>query len=158
MARARPLIPTSAPRRSSPPSLQARLDEHGLILLFDGNCGLCDRAVQWVLRRDADGTMRFAPLQSALGREALARLPELAGVDTMILLHRNGAWVRSTAVLETARYVGGIWGVAVLGYLVPRPLRDWLYDQVAVRRLAMFGRVERCSVPTEQQRERFFLK
>lgn len=151
------MIPNTAPRRAAP-SLQARLDEHGLILLFDGNCGLCDRAVQWVLRRDAGGTMRFAPLQSAVGREALTRLPELAGVDSMVLLHREGAWIRSTAVLETARYVGGIWGLAVLGYLIPRPLRDWMYDQVAKRRLALFGRVESCSVPTAAQRERFFMK
>lgn len=152
------MIPTTAPRRAPAPSLQARLDEHGHILLFDGDCGLCDRAVQWVLRRDEGGTMRFAPLQSTLGKEALARLPELAGVDSMILLHRDGAWIRSTAVLETARYVGGIWSLAVLGYLVPRALRDWVYDQVAKRRLALFGRVESCSVPTAQQRERFFLK
>lgn len=101
--------------------------------------------------------MRFAPLDSTLGKQALARLPDLAGVDSMVLLHRGGAWIKSTAALEIARYVGGFWGMGVLGYLVPRALRDWVYDQVAKRRTAMFGRLDSCMLPSPGERERFYL-
>ncbi|MCC6773061.1 MAG: DUF393 domain-containing protein [Gemmatimonadaceae bacterium] len=155
MSRVRPIQPP--PRRAPEPSLASLLDEHGMILLFDGTCGLCDAAVQWILRRDPSGTMRFAPLDSRLGREALAQLPDLARVDSMVLLHRQGAWIKSTAALEIARYVGGIWGGAVLGYLIPRAVRDWMYDQVAKRRTAMFGRTDHCLIPAPEQRARFYL-
>lgn len=156
MSRSPPVPPP--PQRAQRASLATLLDEHGMILLFDGTCGLCNRAVQWILRRDPSGTMRFAPLESSLGREALAVLPDLAGVDSMVLVHRKGAWIKSTAALEIARYVGGIWGGAVLGYLFPRALRDWMYDQVAKRRTAMFGRTEHCLIPAPEQRARFYLE
>ncbi|MBK7833023.1 MAG: DUF393 domain-containing protein [Gemmatimonadetes bacterium] len=73
----RPSAPAKAPKGAKPSrqSLTALLEEHGLVLLYDGECGLCDRTVQWVLKRDREGSMRFAPLKSAVGREALARLP-----------------------------------------------------------------------------------
>jgi predicted DCC family thiol-disulfide oxidoreductase YuxK len=155
MSRSRSASPTRP--RTAQPSLESRLDEFGYILLFDGTCGLCNRAVQWILKRDPAGRMRFAPLDSTLGKHALARLPELQGVDSMVLLHRHGGWIKSTAALEIARYVGGIWGFVVLGYVLPRALRDWCYDQVAKRRTAMFGRLDQCMLPTPDERARFYL-
>lgn len=157
MPRSRPSNPVP-PRRPGKPSLQARLDIHGFILLYDGTCGLCNRAVNWVLRRDPGGPMRFAPLASPLGREALAMLPALADIDSVVLLHPGGAWLRSTAALELARYVGGPWRLALLGYLVPRPIRDWMYDQVARRRTRFFGRTESCPLPAPEVRERYFME
>lgn len=147
-----------APRTPSRPpgsSLPPLLEEHGFILLYDGVCALCNRTVNWILRHDRGGTMRFAALDSAVGREARRLLPDLAGVDSVIVLHREGAWVKSTAVLEIARYVGGIWSVALVGYLLPRALRDWLYDVVARRRYRVFGRYESCPIPPPEQRPRF---
>lgn len=135
--------------------LGAHLEAAGLILLFDGTCALCHRAVRWILRRDRTGTMRFAALDSAIGREALRRLPALAGIDSVILLHRDGAWIKSTAALEIARYVGGIWSLAVVGYVLPRAWRDALYDAVARTRHARFGRAEACDLPTPETRARF---
>ena len=99
--------------------------------------------------------MRFATLDGALGREAMHRLPALARIDSLVLLHAGGAWVKSTAVLEIARYVGGVWGLATVGYLMPRALRDWLYDAVARRRYAVFGRLDACPLPSAETRARF---
>jgi len=147
--------PAKRPAGSSKSTLSALLEEHGLILLYDGNCGLCNGTVQWILKRDRSGTMRFAPLQSAVGREALARLPDLAGVDSVILLHREGGWIKSTAILEVARYVGGIWGLGTIGYVFPRALRDWFYDFVAKHRYRWFGRYDECPIPSPEERQRF---
>ncbi|HEX4936749.1 MAG TPA: DCC1-like thiol-disulfide oxidoreductase family protein [Gemmatimonadaceae bacterium] len=153
--RQRSPIPQSGKPRGRGTSLAQRLEEHGLILLYDGHCGLCNRTVRWVLKRDPGGTMCFAPLSSAVGREALSRLPSLAGIDSVILLHKEGAWVKSAAVLEIARYVGGIWGLATLGYVVPRALRDWCYDFVARRRYGWFGRLDSCPLPPPEDAPRF---
>ncbi|MEO6445722.1 MAG: DCC1-like thiol-disulfide oxidoreductase family protein [Gemmatimonadaceae bacterium] len=145
-------------RSSRSPSrldLPALLAEHRYILLYDGVCGLCNRTVQWILRRDSDGPMRFATLQGPVGREALRRLPQLAVVDSVILLHPEGAWIKSTAALEIIRYVGGVWTLALVGYLCPRALRDWVYDSVARRRYARFGKLESCPLPSPAQRSRF---
>jgi len=128
-----------------------------MIVLYDGTCGFCHGTVRWVLARDPGGSIRFAPLQGGLAREALRQLPGLDGVDSVIVLHPAGAWVRSTAVLELCRYVGGGWRLLLAGYLLPRRLRDWLYDQFAKRRFALFARLDSCPIPSPEERERFLL-
>jgi predicted DCC family thiol-disulfide oxidoreductase YuxK len=135
--------------------LAAMLAQHGYILLYDGVCGLCNRVVQFVLKRDTIGTMRFATLQGELGKAALRQLPEIADVDSVILLHREGAWVRSTAALEVARYLGGRWSATLAAYAVPRILRDWVYDFIAKRRYRWFGKHADCPVPASEVRDRF---
>lgn len=146
---------SAAPAPRAQRELKELLSEHGFILLYDGVCGLCNRFVQWVLKRDPGGPMRFATLQGELGAAALKALPELTSVDSVVLLHRDGAWVRSTAALEVARYIGGGWLLALAAYLIPRPLRDWIYDAVARRRYAMFGKFDACPLPSPETRARF---
>jgi len=131
------------------------LAQHGYILLYDGLCGLCNRFVRFVLKRDTIGAMRFATLQGELGKAALRQLPEIADVDSVILLHRDGAWVRSTAALEVARYLGGAWAVTLAAYAIPRFMRDWLYDFIARRRYGWFGKQDACPAPAPDVRERF---
>jgi predicted DCC family thiol-disulfide oxidoreductase YuxK len=131
------------------------------VLLYDGLCGLCDRSVQFVLRHDRHGVIRFATLQGDFARAVLARHPKLAGVDSLVLLESDRASgtervsTRSTGVLRIARYLGGPWRLARIFHLVPRFLRDAAYDAVARRRLRIFGRLERCRVPEPAQRARF---
>lgn len=125
------------------------------MLLYDGQCGLCHRIVQLVLRHDRDGAMRFAALQGSVGRAAVAAIPALQDIDSMVLLHREGAWIRSTAALELARYLGGTFTLLLAGYFLPRGLRDWLYDRVARTRYRVFGTMAQCPVPSPDTRARF---
>ena len=145
----------SQTRGQASSTLRQAIDAHGYVLLYDGVCGLCNRFVQWVLQHDRHGTLRFATLQGPLGQEAVRALPELAEVDSVVLLYRDGAWVRSTAALEVARYVGGVWTLALAGYLVPRAWRDAAYDWMARRRYRMFGRFDACPIPSPETRQRF---
>lgn len=144
--------------RATGNSLAQRLEAHGLIMLYDGHCGLCNGTVRWLLKHDREGTMCFAPLTSAVGREALARLPSLAGVDSVVLLHKEGAWIKSTAMLEMLRYVGGIWSFATIGYVLPRTVRDAIYDFVAKRRYGWFGKLDACPMPSSEEASRFLMK
>jgi predicted DCC family thiol-disulfide oxidoreductase YuxK len=131
----------------------------GPVLLYDGTCGLCTRLVQWVLRTDRQGVLRFAPLNGDLARRARVRHPELDQTDSVVWLEPAGAasrvLLRSDAVLHLWTYLGRQWRLfAVLAGWAPRSIRDWLYDQVAVRRKQWFGTVDSCEVPTPEQRGR----
>lgn len=132
------------------------------VLLYDGTCSFCAWTVQFVLRHERKRTLHFAALQSAYGSEALARHPELRGVDSMIWLAPAAsggpqrAVVRSEAALQVARYLGGPWRLASLARVVPRPLRDAAYDLVAQHRHRLFGLAERCVIPPPAEQSRFF--
>jgi predicted DCC family thiol-disulfide oxidoreductase YuxK len=132
-----------------------------LVLLYDGLCGFCNHAVQFVLARDPGGAMRFAPLQGEFARALLARQPELSRVDSLILVEHAGrsgeerATTRSEAVLRIWSYVGGPWRAGNLLRLVPRPLRDWGYDRFARFRYRLFGRFDSCPIPAADVRARF---
>jgi predicted DCC family thiol-disulfide oxidoreductase YuxK len=133
----------------------------GQLLFFDGTCGLCDGFVQFVLRRDAAGRFRFAPLQGEAARRALAPFGvEAAALDTLYVLagaHSPAPQLlgRSDAVLYVLSQLPPPWrwlsGLRVL----PRPLRDAVYAQVARHRYRLFGRKEACGLPPPGQRERF---
>lgn len=137
------------------PALREVLELHGYVLLYDGVCGLCNRFVQWVIKHDRAGTMRFATLQGAYGQDAMKSLPDLARIDSVVLLSRHGALIKSTAALEVARYLGGLHSLLLAGYLLPRGLRDGLYDFIARRRYGWFGKLDACPIPPAATKERF---
>jgi predicted DCC family thiol-disulfide oxidoreductase YuxK len=114
--------------------------------------------VQFVLRHERQGELQFAPLQGAFAASVRTRHPALAGVDSMIWVEGDGAseqtYVRSAAVLRIARYLGGIWRLAAIGWLLPRPWRDALYNLVARHRHQLFG-AEQCYLPAPDVRARF---
>ncbi len=155
MARSRSKVLLARMASASASPLRRAIDTHGYVLLYDGVCGLCNRFVQFVLARDRTGSMAFATLQGAFGEEARRILPELAGVDSVVLLYKDGAYLRSAAAIEVARYLGGGWSLGVAAYLVPRPLRDWVYNRVAAVRYRVFGRFDHCPVPAPDVRGRF---
>ncbi len=132
----------------------------GLVMLYDGECAFCDGAVQTVLRHDRTGTLRFAPLQSGFGAAVKDRHPWLKPLDTLVVVDQSAGTERvlthSDAVLRLARYLGGWWKLALTGYAVPRPLRDWAYRLFARNRYRLFGKkTESCRLPTPAERARF---
>jgi predicted DCC family thiol-disulfide oxidoreductase YuxK len=126
------------------------------IVLYDGVCGLCHRAVRFLLRHDGKGHLRFAALQSPLGRRLLLqhRLSPDA-LDTLVLVEGGRASTRSAAVLGAARYLTPPWRYLALFLAVPAPVRDRLYDRVARSRYRWFGRLDACPRPSPSDRERF---
>jgi predicted DCC family thiol-disulfide oxidoreductase YuxK len=135
-------------------------DMNAPVILYDGNCGFCDRTVKFVLRRDPHGPLRFAALQSEFGQALVARHPALAGVDSVVWAERvNGAEqvrIRTDAALRLGTYLGGPWRVlAMLGRIVPRALRDAAYDAFARRRYRWFGTADACELPGVEERKRF---
>ena len=131
------------------------------VLLYDGLCGFCNKSVQRILRYDKRKTMFFAALQSEYGKSILTRHPELAGIDSLVFVepldfaYLERVFVRSDAALHVARYLGGPWKLALAGYIIPRSIRDYFYDQFAKRRYRWFGKYDSCLLPPPEVRARF---
>lgn len=132
------------------------------LVLFDGRCPFCHGVVRWILRHDHRRIFRIAPLEHPQAQRLLATQPDVAGVDSVVLLTRPArdapleALVRSVAVLRILREVGGVWRmVAAMGRVVPRRLADAMYDAFARRRALLFGRYDACPLPAPADRDRF---
>jgi predicted DCC family thiol-disulfide oxidoreductase YuxK len=126
------------------------------ILLFDGVCNLCNGLVRFVVKFDAEGRYRFAPLQSDVGRLLQERFDlDPDDVDTVVLVDGDEHYLKSDAILRVMRHLDGPWPLlAPLRYL-PRVLRDGGYDVVAATRYRVFGKKDACPVPAPEIRDRF---
>ncbi|HEY1995024.1 MAG TPA: DCC1-like thiol-disulfide oxidoreductase family protein [Edaphobacter sp.] len=140
--------------------LERKAIEGRALLLYDGVCALCNGVVQLMMKHDRRDRFRYAPLQSSLGREVLARFdihtfPDGVMLLTDALTSRGHLYQRSDAVAAALQLLGGSWGLAgrVLR-LLPRPLRDWGYGLVARFRYRLFGRYATCPIPPPEQRSR----
>jgi predicted DCC family thiol-disulfide oxidoreductase YuxK len=144
---ARPVAPSGPPRPAD--------DVFSPIVLFDGVCNLCEWFVRFVIRRDHRGRFRFASLQSEVAAGLLDPHPEARGTDSIVLLEGGRAHVKSAAALRILRGLGGAWTLFYALWLVPRPIRDVVYDLVARHRYRWFGRRDTCLIPTPDDRARF---
>jgi predicted DCC family thiol-disulfide oxidoreductase YuxK len=125
-----------------------------VIVLFDGVCNLCNGVVQFVIARDSHAKFKFASQQSQAGLE-LMRTHHLPEMTSVVLIRDGQALLKSDAVLEIARLLPAPWSWAVLFRILPRALRDLVYDLVARSRYSIFGRRNACWLPTPELRSRF---
>lgn len=129
------------------------------LVIFDGVCNLCTHSVRFILQHETEPLFRFATVQSPTG----SRLMRDLGLDpddaeTFVLIADGRAYLRSDAAIRIARDLRGAWRWLGAIKIVPRPLRDWVYDLVARKRYRWFGRTDECMVPTEETRARFIEK
>ena len=147
------------PERSAPSPLGTRAPLSAPVLplvLYDGECGLCSRSVQAILRWDPAGHFHFTPLQSPLGQRLLteANLPT-QDFDTLVLVDAKGAVrQRSDAVLGILAALPR-WRWTVIGWAIPRVLRDAAYAWIARRRHRLFRRPSACMTLRPEWRRRF---
>lgn len=133
----------------------ASLQHHALIL-FDGVCNLCNSSVNFIIDRDPDGYFQFAALQDEAARPILAQYSLSAEYTGSIVLVEDGQCYRqSEAALRIARHLQGAWPLLYHFILLPRPLRDTLYDWIARNRYRWFGKRDSCRIPTPELRMRF---
>jgi predicted DCC family thiol-disulfide oxidoreductase YuxK len=131
------------------------------LLLYDGVCGLCDRLVQFVLRHDRRDRFRFAALQSPLAASLLRGYGrDASDLDTVYVIARYGEpsaklLSKGRAVLFVLAELGGIWRLASVLRVLPRPLLAFGYDQIARRRYRWFGRYDACPLPTPATKAKF---
>lgn len=144
------------------------------MILFDGVCNLCSRSVQFILKRDKRGRFRFASLQSPVGQALLqqAGLPA-DHIDTFVLIENSNlpilstgvtagtppsaikVYTRSSGALRVLRLLGGAWALLYIFWIIPRPIRDIVYDWVARHRYRWFGKQDSCWLPRPEWKDRF---
>lgn len=140
----------------SPRSMSSVSDQFNNIVLFDGVCNLCSSSVQFIIKRDLKARFRFASLQSPTGQQLLEKfqLPTDA-LYSIILVQRNSFLERSDAALEIARQLTGLWPLFYVFKIVPRFLRDPIYNWISRNRYSWFGKKDACWLPTPELKGRF---
>jgi predicted DCC family thiol-disulfide oxidoreductase YuxK len=140
---------------------EARQARAGVLILYDGVCGLCNRFVNFVVKHDRRRVFRFASLQSPtahniLDRHRIRTIP----MDTVYVVANFGlpterVLSKSSATLHILSQLGGAWRLAGVARAVPARLRDLVYDAIARRRYRIFGKYDTCPLPDPSHRDRF---
>lgn len=127
------------------------------IVFYDGVCGLCHRWVWFILKRDKARTLQFAPLQGETAKARKDFPAELRTVVFVLQLRGTGeqVYTHSEAALQLLDHVGVFWRVVSWLRIIPRPMRDWVYQMIAARRYRWFGKFESCPLPPAEWRDRF---
>lgn len=130
--------------------------KHERVIVFDGICNWCNAWVNVTIDHDPDAKFKFGTLQSQPAQQLLKELCLPAkDFETFLLLEQNHVYTKSTAALRIVRDLSGFWPFFYLGIMIPRPLRDALYDYIARHRYEWMGKSKTCRVPTPTERGRF---
>jgi predicted DCC family thiol-disulfide oxidoreductase YuxK len=124
--------------------------------LFDGVCNLCNSSVQFVIQRDSNKVFRYAALQSDFAKNLLESLNQPApDVESVILVDGDAVFYRSNAALRIAKHLKGAWPMLSIFLIVPRFIRDAVYNFIGRNRYKWFGKQESCMIPTPELKELF---
>jgi predicted DCC family thiol-disulfide oxidoreductase YuxK len=133
--------------------METKLDK---LVLYDGDCGFCNRSVAFILKHERTDAIRFAPIQSTFTTELFARnnwdSPDLS---TFYFIDGNKKFERSAAAFEVVKFLKFPYSWLRIFRFIPRKLSDWLYNQIAKRRQRISNGF--CVMPTPEQRSRFEL-
>lgn len=127
------------------------------IILFDGVCNLCDKAVQYIIVQDKKDIFRFVALQSDLGKAITSYLGiDTAKLDSIILYEPGTAYyIKGEAVLRVAKLIGGWPSLLSIFGILPKKIQDWVYDFMARNRYKWYGKKESCLVPATAIQSKF---
>ena len=126
------------------------------VILFDGVCNFCNGAVNFTIKRDKNKIIKFAPLQSEIGKAFIKQygLPE-NDMRSFLLIENGKLCSKSTAALKVCRYLKGLWPLCYGFIIVPAFIRNAVYDLIAKNRYKWFGQKKECMVPTPDVKARF---
>lgn len=127
------------------------------IILFDGNCNLCNSTVQKVIAFDKKEVFYFATLSSDYGQQLADTLKIDLQVINSIILYEPGVSydIKSDAVIKIANECGGLWRLINIVLVLPKSIRDILYNFIAKNRYRWFGKNEHCMLPSDALKKRF---
>jgi predicted DCC family thiol-disulfide oxidoreductase YuxK len=127
------------------------------VVIFDGECAICNGAIRRVLKFDKQGVFRITGNASEVGKALIARsgLPADITQSSVVVVHGDRSWTRSSAVLQVIAFLPLPWKMAAVARIVPRPARDFVYRQIAKHRRKVEGADAACGIPTPELREQW---
>jgi predicted DCC family thiol-disulfide oxidoreductase YuxK len=125
------------------------------ILLFDGECGFCNKSIQFFLKHEKNKVMSFAPLQSDVGKLLRTYFEIDEKIDSIILIRSHDAYIKSCAALRLTTYMKGLYPLLISLLVIPPFIRNLAYNFIAKRRMKWFGRVESCALLKNEEKRRF---
>jgi len=125
------------------------------LILFDGVCNLCNGFVQFVIKNDKQKLFKFGSLQSENSKSILLNLGVEQNLKTVILIDDGVAYFKSDAALQIMKQLQFPFKILYIFIIVPRFIRNWVYDFIAKYRYKFFGKKDTCMVPTQELKERF---
>jgi predicted DCC family thiol-disulfide oxidoreductase YuxK len=121
------------------------------VIIFDGVCGLCNKSVNILIKMDRKKHFKYASLQG----EYIKTLDVEPDIDSIIFYVDGTVYYKSTAILKILRSLGGLWVISNIFYLIPKVIRDFIYDLIAKYRYNIFGKMESCRMPKQGEQELF---
>lgn len=126
------------------------------IILFDGVCNFCNSAVNFVIKRDKNSVLKFTTLQSGIAHQMLAHqnIPT-NDLSSFVFIENEKIYTRSTAALRVCKYLTGMWPLMNGFIIVPKFIRDGIYNWIAKNRYRWFGKKEECMIPSSEIKAKF---
>ncbi len=124
------------------------------VVLFDGDCNVCDWSVQFIMKHDRAGYFHFASLQGEIGHKMRLTFEVPPMIDSVLLIEQDRLYTKSDAALRICRSLDGPVKFLSLLLIVPRPIRNLAYDSFARNRFHWFGKKQACKLPTPEERRR----
>lgn len=125
------------------------------IILFDGVCNFCVGSVQFIIKRDPKGMYKFASLQSETGQTLLQQHQIPSTTDSFVFVDGEKAYIKSSAALRVCKNLTFPWKLLFPLIVIPRPIRDAVYELIARNRYKWFGKKQECMLPSPEIRSRF---
>lgn len=130
------------------------MEEQKPIIFFDGVCNLCNGAINFIIDRDKNGSFKFAPLQSSIAEKYISQ-SVIKNTDSIIYWDSGKLYSKSSAALKIARNLDGFWKVFYAFIIIPKFIRDYIYDIIAKNRYKWFGKRDSCRMPSQEIKNRF---
>ncbi|MCZ4222066.1 thiol-disulfide oxidoreductase DCC family protein [Pedobacter rhodius] len=130
---------------------------HNPIIFFDGVCNLCNTSVQFVIKHDKANLFSFSALQGNYAKKVLPGFNvDFDKINSILLIENNKLYTKSSAALRVAKKLNGLLPILYVFILVPKFIRDWIYDIIAKNRYKWWGKQESCWVPTPDLKSKFY--
>jgi len=130
------------------------LDPWPRIVFFDGICVLCNKSVDFLIKNDKKKRLKYATTQSEAADYLLSNEQLQPAIPESIIYYENGdIYVKSTAILKIFKELRQPWPVFSYLIIIPRPIRDGMYDLIARYRYRWFGKMQHCRLPDAKTRE-----
>jgi predicted DCC family thiol-disulfide oxidoreductase YuxK len=126
------------------------------VILFDGVCKLCNAWSNFIIKHDRQRVFKLCSVQSKEGKQILLHfgLPS-EFYETMLYVEGNQSFQKSEAFFQIMTQLGYPWKIVCIFKVIPKPLRDWMYDRIALNRYSLFGKYDYCTLPSPDHEARF---